>query len=42
MTPEEINAQIEAIRVVTKKALKSKAASLKILIDAGIIKPKVK
>lgn len=40
MTQIAIQKQLEAIKVVTEKALRSKEASRKILIDAGIIKEK--
>ena len=40
MTQVAINTQIEAIRIVTKEALKTKESARQFLIDAGIIKEK--
>ncbi len=40
MTTEEIQIQLDAIRKSGEAAMVSKEASLKFLIEAGIIKPK--
>lgn len=37
MTQIAINKQIEAIKIVTQEALKTKQSALKFLIDAGIV-----
>lgn len=39
MASKQIEEQIEAIRVVTAKALESKESAIRILTGAGIIKP---
>lgn len=38
MTQIAINQQIEAIKDVTREALKSQEAAMKFLVDAGIVK----
>lgn len=38
MTKEDADKIIEGIKLVTKKASKSKKSALKFLVDAGIIK----
>lgn len=39
MTSKQIEEQIAAIRAVTAKALESKESAIRILTEAGIIKP---
>lgn len=38
MTQTAIQKQLDAIKTVTEQALKSKEASIKILVDTGLIK----
>ncbi len=40
MTQIAINQQIEALKKVTREALKTKESALKFLVDAGIVKEK--
>jgi formylmethanofuran dehydrogenase subunit E-like metal-binding protein len=40
MTQIAINQQIEAIKKVTREAMKTKESALKFLVDAGIVKEK--